>query len=354
MEQVGNPVRYDDDEIDLRELFAGLWAERLLILLVTLVIGAGAAAYAFLATPVYEAKSSLLPPRLSDIAGYNVGRAEARLVEFKVADVYSVFTRNLTSEAMRRSFFRDVYLPSLSEAQRAKPEDALWKRFNEKVLSAKAPDVKTRPDHFDVRVEHDNPQLATEWVNLFVQRAVTRSRDDMQQNVLSEIDTRIQSIERQIEVLRSTAMKRREDRVAQLREALTVAEAVGQEQPLITTLSASSAGELTSSLEGSLLYMRGARAIRAELQVLESRQSDDPFIAELRSLQDRLEFLKGIDVKPDNVAVFTLDSAAEVPETPIKPKKALILAIGVVLGGMLGVFIALVRRMIRKGSRATT
>ncbi|MNZ25527.1 Lipopolysaccharide biosynthesis protein WzzE [compost metagenome] len=348
MEQVGNPVRYDDDEIDLRELFAGLWAERLLILLVTLVIGGGAAAYAFLATPVYEAKSSLLPPRLSDIAGYNIGRTEAELVEFKVADVYSVFTRNLISEAARRSFFRDIYLPSLSETQRAKAEDALWKRFNEKVLSVKAPDVETRPDHLDVQVEHENPQLATEWVNLFVQRAAARSRDDMQKNVLSEIDTRVQSIERQIEVLRNTAMKRREDRVAQLREAQAVAEAVGQEQPLITTLSASNAGELTSAQEGSLLYMRGAKAIRAELKVLESRQSDDPFISELRGLQDRLEFLQGIDVKPDNVAVFTLDSAAEVPETPIRPKKALILAVGVVLGGMLGVFIALARRLMRK------
>ncbi|MCY1438802.1 G-rich domain on putative tyrosine kinase [compost metagenome] len=101
------------------------------------------------------------------------------------------------------------------------------------------------------------------------------------------------------------------------------------------------------------MYMRGAKAIRAELQVLQARQSDDPFILELRKLQDRLAFLKGIDVKPDNVAVFTLDSAAEVPETPIKPKKVLIIALGVVLGGMLGVFIALVRYMMRKGQPAT-
>ncbi|MNR32418.1 Tyrosine-protein kinase ptk [compost metagenome] len=128
---------------------------------------------------------------------------------------------------------------------------------------------------------------------------------------------------------------------------------MGQEQPLITTLNASAGGELSTALDGSLMYMRGAKAIRAELQVLQARQSDDPFILELRKLQDRLAFLKGIDVKPDNVAVFTLDSAAEVPETPIKPKKVLIIALGVVLGGMLGVFIALVRYMMRKGQPAT-
>lgn len=343
--------RYPNNEIDLRDLLVALWAERLLILLITLAAVAGAAAYAFLSTPLYETKSSLLPPRLSDIAGYNVGRAEAELAEFKVADVYGVFTRNLTSESARRSFFRELYLPALSEQGRVQAEDRLWKRFNEK-FSVKAPD-KNRPDYFEVQIEHDDPQEATEWANLFVQRASKRSQDDMQRNVLSEIDTRVQSVERQIELLRNMALKRRQDRIAQLQEALTVAESVGQEQPLITTLNASAGGELSTALDGSLMYMRGAKAIRAELQVLQARQSDDPFILELRKLQDRLAFLKGIDVKPDNVAVFTLDSAAEVPETPIKPKKVLIIALGVVLGGMLGVFIALVRYMMRKGQPAT-
>ncbi|MOA51848.1 hypothetical protein D3C78_1750450 [compost metagenome] len=51
--------------------------------------------------------------------------------------------------------------------------------------------------------------------------------------------------------------------------------------------------------------------------------------------------------------MLTLDSAAEVPETPIKPKKLLIFAIGLILGGMLGIFIALVRSMLRKNRPAT-
>lgn len=347
MEQVGNPVRYDDDEIDLRELLAGLWAERLLILLVTLVIGGGAAAYAFLSSPVYEAKSSLLPPRQSDIAAYNLGRKTANLPNFKVEDVYDIFTRNLTSEAASRSFFRNVYLPSLDADERQVAQDKLWKRFNEQ-FSVKAPDVKARPEYFEVRVEYKDPELAAQWSNLYVERAAELARSDMQQNVKQEIDTRAQEIERQIEVLRKAALKQREDRIARLKEALVVADEVGMEAPQVTPGRTASDGDLSSFVDGSLMYMRGAKAIRAELQVLQARQSDDPFLDELRGLQSQLVFLKGIEVKPDNVAVFTLDSAAEVPETPIKPKKALILAIGVVLGGMLGIFIALIRRMLRK------
>lgn len=352
MQQTGNPVRYGKDEIDLRELFAKMWAERLLILLVTLVIGAGAAVYAFLAKPMYEAKSSLLPPRQSDIAAYNLGRKTASLPNFKVEDVYDIFTRNLTSEAASRSFFRDVYLPSLDIDERQVAQDKLWKRFNVQ-LYAKAPDVKTRPEYFEVRVEHKDPELAAQWSNLYVERAAELARSDMQQNVKQEIDTRVQEIERHIEVIRKAALKQREDRIARLKEALVVADEVGMEAPQVTPGRTASDGDLSSFVDGSLMYMRGAKAIRAELQVLQARQSDDPFLAELRGLQNQLVFLKGIEVRPDNVAVFTLDSAAEVPETPIKPKKPLILALGVILGGMLGVFIALVRCMMRKTPTVT-
>lgn len=347
MEQTGNPVRYDDDEIELRELLAGLWAERLLILLVTLVIGGGAAAYAFLSSPVYEAKSSLLPPRQSDIAGYNLGRKTANLPDFTVKDVYEVFTRNLGSEAVRRSFFRDVYLPSLDEDERKLAVDKLWKRFNEE-LSAKAPDVQNRPEYFEVRVEHKDPELAAQWSNLYVERAADLARRDMQNNVKQEIDTRIQEVERQIESVRESALKQREDRIVRLKEALVVADKVGREAPQVTPGRTASDGDLSSFIDGSLMYMRGAKAIRAELQVLETRESDDPFISELRGLQSHLVFLQRIDVKPSDVAVFTLDSAAEVAQTPIRPKKALILAVGVVFGSILGVFVALARRLMRK------
>lgn len=347
MEQAGNPGRYGNNEIDLRELLADLWAERLLILLVTLVVAAGAAAYAFQVTPVYEAKSSLLPPRQSEIASYNLGRSAAGLPKFTVADVYGTFTRNLMSEAARWSFFREVYLPSLAEEQRSAPQDALWKRFKAQ-LTANAPDMKNHPENFEVRVEYQDPELAAKWSNLYVARAAELARADMQQNVLQEIDTRAQEIQRQIEMRRDAALKQREDRIARLKEALVVADHVGMEAPQVTPGRTASDGDLSSFVDGSLMYMRGAKAIRAELQVLQSRESDDPFIGELRDLQSQLAFLKGIDVKPDNVEVFTLDSAAEIPQTPIKPNKSLILALGLTLGGMLGVFIALIRSMLRK------
>ncbi|WP_313089509.1 Wzz/FepE/Etk N-terminal domain-containing protein [Pseudomonas sp.] len=364
MQEIGSYAGHvRDEEIDLVELAKALWSQKLIIIGATLVGAAAALMYALLSTPVYEAEATVLPPMLSDIAAYNAGRTEsalytsgdnegsdrspqATLKPFTVNDVYAVFTRNLRSLSLRRAIFNDIYLPSLPEAEREGPRDTLWGRFNE-LVTITSPD-KQRPELFEVTVRQSTPDLAAAWTNEFISRAARASERDMRENVASELNTRIHSIERRIASLRSTAQQRREDRIAILREALVVATEVGVSSPQVTAGRTASSDELSAFVDGSLTYMRGAKAIQAEMKVLESRQSDDPFIPELRGLQEQLAFLKTVDLEPASVSVFTLDSAAEVPETPIKPKKPLIIALGVVLGGMLGVFIALVRVVVRR------
>ncbi len=354
MQETGSYAAHTrDDEIDLVELAKALWAQKLIIISATIAGAAIALAYALFSTPVYEAKATVLPPLLSDIAGYNAGRTESsedqsQLKPFTIDEVYAVFTRNLRSLSLRRDFFRDVYIPSLPEAARAAPRDQLWSNLNA-ILSIKTPD-KQRTELVEVAVQKSEPEQAAAWANELISRAAEASERDMQLNVSSELDIRIRSVERRIASLRSTAQQRREDRIAILKEALVVARAVGMDSPQVTAGRTSSNEELSEFIDGSLTYMRGAKAIEAEMKVLEARESDDPFIPELRSSQEQLSFLKTVEVRPENVSVFTLDSAAEVPETPIKPKKSLIVALGIVLGGMLGVFIALIRVLTRRGS----
>ena len=349
---VPTPATGYSDEIDLFELAQNLWRQKLLISLVTLAITALAAGYAFLSTPVYESKSSILPPRSADIAGYNLGRAEAGLTEFTAAGVYSIFTRNLRSEGLRREFFEQVYLPVETGSQGAKGKDQLRESFNKK-LSVTNPDVKNTPERFEVAVQSADSGRAAEWANVYSDLAAKKTQKDIADTVTTEISTRKKSILGHIAVLRESARKLREDRIARLSEALKVADKVGLQAPQVKASRTSSDGELEQFVDGNLMYMRGAKAIRAELDVLQNRKNDDPFIVGLRELENQLDFLAKVSVSPDGVAVFTLDSAAEVAETPVKPKKALILALGLVLGGMLGVFIALIRSMLAKRRELT-
>ncbi len=336
------PVNGFSDEIDLFELAQNLWKQKLLIIGVTLMVTALAAAYAFLSAPVYESKSSILPPRLADIAGYNLGRSEVELPEFTIKKVYSIFSLNIRSEGLRREFFENVYLPTEADSRGVKVKDALWDRFKKELIVTN-PDLKVTPDRFEVTVQSVDANRAAEWANMYVERVANKTRQDMADTVSTEISTQVRSKQSRIAVLRESAKKLREDRIARLSEALKVADKVGLQAPQVKASRTSSDGELEQFVDGNLMYMRGAKAIRAELDVLQNRKDDDPFIVGLRELENQLDFLAKVSVSPDNVKVFTLDSAAQVAETPIKPKKVLIIALGIMLGGMLGVLIALIR-----------
>lgn len=58
----------------------------------------------------------------------------------------------------------------------------------------------------------------------------------------------------------------------------------------------------------------------------------------------------GINQRVEAGSLYRLEQPATVNSKPAKPKRALIIALGFVLGGMLGVFIALVRIMLKKRS----
>ena len=340
----------ETEDIDLLELVLLLWEQKLLIVAITMLLGAAALAYAYLSPRFYETKASVLPPRLSEISAYNLGRVEAGLEEFKVDDVYAVFTRNLTSQALRQRFFDEVYLPSQGGEVEKASRDALWARFSQS-LAVSNPQPKARPDYYEVTGRLDDPQQIANWVNRYIAMASEQATLAMQQNVLSEIDTRVQAIQKRIDVLRSGAQVQREDRVARLKEALIIAEAAGIQSPLVSpsTVTVSLLKEEETIIsDQNQLYLRGAKAIRAELAVLAERETDDPFIPELYALRTQLAFLKSIDVQPDNVAVFTLDRVAEAPELPANLRKSLIVIIGLGAGGVLGVFAGLVRGLVRR------
>lgn len=194
----------------------------------------------------------------------------------------------------------------------------------------------------------------------------------------------------ELRALRTQLKTRRENRIAQLGEAIRIADALGIRKP--TTPSA--LGQDQRSAQGNTvrtevnnqqipLYFMGTEALEAERKTLQQRKSDDfteprigeilkelqllennrqievlklrenedLFLTDLAKLREEESRLRNLKVDFDTLQLVTIDQRAVEPSKPIKPKKALILALGLVLGGMLGVFIALVRGMVR-GARS--
>ena len=218
------------------------------------------------------------------------------------------------------------------------------------------------------------------------------------------------SIDENIRTLRKSAKEKRLDRVAILKEAsgiahaLEIKDSIGYKLKKISDSAATKSQILTSiSNDAPELYTRGYEALDAEIASLSSRAVDDPFIKNLRGLQDRLQQLKynekiaalkdrgsddpfipelrglqeklkllennrrveqlknrenddpfikvlrdkenelarlaSINIDPATVKTARIDQAAYAPEKRIKPKRKLIVVLGLMSGLILGVFV---------------
>jgi len=193
----------------------------------------------------------------------------------------------------------------------------------------------------------------------------------------------------ELKALRQQLKTRRDNRITQLDEAIRIAKSLGITKP--TTPSALGEGERTG--QGSVirtevnnqqipLYFMGSDALEAErnallqrrsddfteprvaqiakelqllannrqVEVLNKRENEDLFLKKLAVWREEGARLRNLNFDVSGLKLANLDQLATQPINPVKPKKLLILALGVVLGGMLGLFIALVRNMLRSNT----
>lgn len=327
------------DDFELRRFFNGLWQQKLIVISFIVLGAVLAASYAFLAAPVYEAKAFVVPPTQNDIANFNYGRMkESELVPYSVKDVYDIFTGRLQAESLRRSFFNSVYLPSLSQDARKNSQDVLYAKFSQ--ILRVVPPLKETSNRYSVVVQTGNPEQAKAWVSAYIAQAGDLAKDEMIKNVSIESEVRARNLDQQIRSARDNSRKAREDSIVKLGEALKIAESIGLEKPPVITVNQS---VIAGGETGQLTYMRGSKALRAEIENLQSRKSDDPFTDRLRDLQDKYNYFNSLKTDPLLVAVYRQDGVVELPDNPIKPNKALILVLGVISGLILGVAFVLMR-----------
>ena len=64
--------QFEDDTIDLYELWITLWNKKGLVIAVTVIAALGSVVYALLAPQIYKAEALLLPPKAKDVQSLNV------------------------------------------------------------------------------------------------------------------------------------------------------------------------------------------------------------------------------------------------------------------------------------------
>jgi len=340
--QNSNSTNGSSVEIDIFEVCGAIWKRKWLVVSITLAAGLLAAIYAFFSTPIYESKYYISPPTVNDIANLNYGRADrSDLKPFSVEQVYKAFLQNLQSESERRVFFESTYLPARAESAAKIPNGALYESFSKDITIA--PVGKEEDGRWSVSLQSRSPQRAMEWVGLFVSQVGDNTVRELTQNAKKEVSVLGRNIALEINTLRESSHRVRQDTISKIREALIIAKSSGLED---TVVFSSGSDKLAGGMFEDNTYMRGSKALQAELKNLEARKSDDPFTPGLRKLQKDADFYKQLEAERYDIAVYRHDGVLDLPLSPIKPKKVLIVFLGLVIGGLLGCALALLQHFV--------
>ncbi|STX38957.1 Wzz/FepE/Etk N-terminal domain-containing protein [Legionella feeleii] len=326
---------YSNDEINVVALLRLLWQKKWIIFFVVLLTTAIGCLKIWNTQPVFEAKAYIVPPTAGDIAPFNYGRSydkNSLLKPFQVKDVYQVFASSLLSQASMWTLFNKAYLPTLPVKPRDKASlNTLYKGFSS-ILTVKE-GIKS-PVNYTVVARSTSSAEAAKWVKRYIDVVKQDAISNMLNIAMSENQSLAHDFEQRINIVREIAKEQRYDRIKQLQEALNVAQVMESDAKLPPK---------KASLNKSGLYGRSSKVLKAEIATLNARQSDDAFAPELRKLEGEYNFLRKITINPADVAVFRLDGNIDISDTPIAPRKRLILAFSLTLGLVLGVVLVLMQ-----------
>ncbi len=340
---------YDqDDEIDLFQLFSNLWAQKLLIIVVTVLITAVGGFYAFSSTPIYESNLYLLPPtekdtaELKKLAQYiSTSTSTSTSTNYSTSFVYDKFIATLNSNHAKRSFFqrpeiKEYYMNSSSSELKA------WEGFL-KDLAINLP--KKDKSTIDVSFKTDSAQHSAQWLNNYIEHVTSLTKNQLASGITEEINSRKEQIALQISSRIELYSSNLKKEIAKLTEALAIAKSLGLTSPLNMDAIDNEKNDMMID-EVRRLYKLGSPALEAEITALKNRKQSELFIPGLADLLQQQAVLASLIVNKANIQPVQIDLAAQVTEEPIKPRKVLILAVSLILGAMLGIFSALIRSVI--------
>ena len=320
---------FEDDTIDLYELWITLWSKRWLVIGVTAVAALGSVVYALLAPQIYKAEALLLPPKAKDVQSLNVKGVPGA----SAAGVFSAFNKNLSSRSLQKKFIEKYDLLDILAPNRT-PETR-----DIEILESFSKMMKIEnKGGFSISMESNDPVFAAKLVNDYVGFFDLETVLQLVSDARNSIQEQIVDIEYKIASKRQMAKQRREDQILRFEEATVIARKL-EIKDRVDTNTIVQNNQLNISTSNTPLYYRGFKALNAEIVFLNNRKSDDPFIAGLRDLQERLALLRSFKFSIKGMHSVHIDQAAYPPKHRIKPNRRLIVSLGTVVGLFLGIFL---------------
>lgn len=346
-----------NDEIDLKELFLALWQGKWLIIITTLLFSVGAIGYALTTQEWWSAKATVSQPQLQGIANYqqvvkrypplfDVYQEDGSIIVSETLDllidpevIFKRFIQEFNANGTKRRFmqtnptFLTLQKQMLDQANDPEVMQKLYEDWFERI-QASAVDKKAN-DIFTLSFQSVDKSSSLTLLNDYIQFVNQTLNQQLNANLISILTAKYGELTQQEKNLLQQAQLRLHVELERTQYALNIAEAADIKQPV------------QNLGEQELFSINiGSRALKAKVDALKSIKDLSVFEPRLAILQSKLSQFDletlSAEAKWSVNGFYYLDQP-EQPLTRDKPKRALIVVLGALLGGMLGVAIVLVR-----------
>ncbi|EGQ8095347.1 LPS chain length-determining protein [Vibrio cholerae] len=350
-----------NDEIDLKELFSALWQGKWLIIMTTLLFSVTAIGYALNAQEWWSAKATISKPQLQNITAYQqavkryqplfdvyqedgtviVSNTLDRLIDPKL--IFQEFIQTFNANGTKRRFmqtsptFLTLQKQLLTQTNDPDVMQTLYEGWFERIQASA---VDKNNDTFTLSFQSVDKASSLTLLNEYVQFVNQTLNQQLNDDLLSTLASKYVELTQQEKNLLQQAQLRLQVELERTQYALTIAEAADIQKPV------QNLGE-----QEIFAINIGSRALKAKVDALKSIKDLSVFEPNLAILQSKLSQFDLETLSADtkwSVSGFYYLDQPEQPLTRDKPKRALIVVLGALLGGMLGVAMVLVRFAFRR------
>ena len=365
------------DEIDLIELLRVLWVKKVWIVLSAFVFTAIAGVYAFTAKEQWTSTAIIVAPRSTDLGHLLPTRAEyARIIgdgDFstgKLSDsLYEKFKHFLLSNDLKRQFLEQSewvknYTKDMTEEQKRKYiEETVSKYLIVHEVDPKKKDL-TELDKIGLKLTFsaETPKDAQLVLGQYVEFINQYLLNQTNQEFKLGFNLRLDALKFAKEQMEESLTETKTVQVENLTNALDIAKKAGIKDfsrgnnnisvPEYMLGDARLNISDSKLADGTYLFMLGEKYLQAQLDIAKNNPVVYPtnYYSTERQLSKLTKLASQLD-SVENVKAYYYLSSPDYPVVKDKPKKALILAIGFIIGMVLSTFVILLGSVIQTNKK---
>lgn len=313
--QVGR--NHDPEQIDLLDLMLQLWRGKWMIATFVIVFIAIAVGYLFVAKEKWTSSAIIAQPDAAQIAPYS--NALNILYGTAAPSKLDIQTRAI-----------DRFNASFSALSQALDNQAVPEKLTIE------PAVKGQALPLSVTYTSTSAEAAQKQLAQYIQQVDEQTAKELALDLKDNIKEQIKTLNDSLQNQEKVAQEQKDLRIKQIAEALKNAEAAKITSPQL---------QQTQDVTQETLFLLGSEGLKSMIDNEASR----PLVFPTAYYQTRRNLLdiQNLNVNPDTIHVYRYVMKPDLPVRRDSPKKAVILVLAVLLGGMIGSGVVLGRNALR-------